>query len=60
MTSGQFGALLSHIDLKLIDQHPAQLLANSPSFLDALAIDGPLDVEQGIDAAHDLDCDSLN
>jgi hypothetical protein len=55
VTSGKFGALLAHIDLKRLDQRLAQFLANGPALLGRFAIDGPLDVEQGVDASHNLD-----
>ena len=55
MTSGKFGALLAHIDLKRLGQRLAQFLANGSALLRRFAIDGPLDVEQGVDASHNLD-----
>src|SRR3984957_336842 len=55
MTSGEFGALLAHVDLKRLDQRLAEFLANSSASLRRFAIDGSLDVEQGVDASHNLD-----
>jgi hypothetical protein len=47
--------LLAHIDLKRLDQRLAQFLANGFVLLGRFAIDGPLDVEQGVDASYNLD-----
>ena len=47
--------MLAHIDLQRLDQRPAQFLANGSALLRRFAIDGPLDVEQGVDASHNLD-----
>jgi hypothetical protein len=55
MTSGEFGALLAHVDLKRLDQRLAKFLANSSASLRRFAIDGSLDVEQGVNASHNLD-----
>jgi len=55
VTSGEFGALLPHIDLQHLDQRLAEFLANSSALLGRFAIDGPLDIEQLIDASHHLD-----
>jgi hypothetical protein len=55
VTSGKFGALLAHIDLKRLDQRLAQFLANGSALLRRFAIDRPLDLEQGVDASHNLD-----
>ena len=54
---GEFGALLAHVDLELCDQRLAQVLANRLTLIGTFAIDGSLDVEQRVDAAHDLDRD---
>ena len=51
-TSGEFGALLAHVDLKRLDQRLAEFLANSSASLRRFAVDGSLDVEQGVDASH--------
>jgi hypothetical protein len=51
------GRLLAHIDLEILDQGPAQDLSNRQAFLGTLAVDGPLDLEQPVDAAYDLDRD---
>ena len=53
----ELGKLLAHIDLKLLDQRPAQRLPNVQTLLGTLAIDRSLDLEQRIDPAHDLDRD---
>ena len=57
MAAGEFGALLAHVNLKLFDKRLAPLLADRPALFGALAVDRPLDLEQGVDAAHDLDRD---
>ena len=57
MASGEFGALLAHVDLKLLDKRLAPFRANSSALLGILAINRPLDVEQGVDPAHHLDRD---
>jgi len=57
VAAGEFGALLAHIDLQLLDQGPAVLPANCPALFGTLAVDPALDLEQGVDAAHDLDRD---
>ena len=49
--------MFAHIGVKFVDQRSAQVLSNRPTFLRTFAIDRPLDLEQGIDAAHELDCD---
>jgi len=43
--------------VKIVDQRSAQVLSNRPTLLRTLAIDGPLDLEQGVDATNDLDRD---
>src|SRR6185436_10718194 len=53
----EFGALLAHVDLKRVDQGLAPFLANRPALLGALAVGRPFDLEQRVDAAHDLDRD---
>ncbi len=57
MTSGEFGALVLQVDLKRIDKRLAQFPSDRLALLGMLAIDGALDVEQGVDAVHDLDRD---
>ena len=57
MASGEFDALLAHVDPELLDKRFAQFLASRPALLGTLAVDRPLDVEQGIDTVHDLDRD---
>ena len=57
VTAGELGELRAHIDMKIVDQWPAQRLADGQALLGALAIDGSLDLEQRVDAAHDLDRD---
>src|SRR5262249_12406060 len=52
---GEPGDLLPHIDLKILDQRSAERLAHLQTLLRALAVDGALDLEQGIDPPHDLD-----
>src|SRR5690348_2918868 len=54
---GELGAPLTHVNLKLLDQGLAPLLANRPALLGTLAVDRPLDLEQGVDAAYDLNRD---
>ena len=49
--------MLAHIGLEIVDQRPAQVSSNRQALLGALAVDGALDLEQRVDAAHDLDCD---
>ena len=49
--------LRTHIDMKIVDQWPAQHLPDGQAFLGALAVDGSLDLEQRVDTAHDLDRD---
>src|SRR5258705_131032 len=51
----ELGDLLPHIDLKILDQGPAQRPPNIQALLRTLAIDRPLDLEQRIDPTHDLD-----
>ena len=51
--SGEFGALLAHVDTRsALDQRLAEFLANSSASLRRFAIDGSLDVEQGVDASY--------
>ena len=50
-------ARFAHIDLKLLEEGFAALLANRPALFGILAVDPALDLEQGVDAAHDLDRD---
>jgi hypothetical protein len=47
--AGQSSKLLTPIDLKVLDQGPAQRLPNLEAFLGIPAIDGALDLEQHID-----------
>ena len=54
---GQLGELFAHIDLKVLDQGPAQRLPHLKVFPGGAAINGALDLEQRIDPPHDLDCD---
>lgn len=49
--------MLSHIDLNVLDQRPAQRLPCLQTPFGAPAIDGALDLEQRIDPAHDFDRD---
>lgn len=57
VTTRQFGELFAHVDLKVLDQRPAQRLSHLKTLLGALAIDGAFDLEQRIDPPHDLDGD---
>ena len=50
----ELGALLAHPALQVGDQRCAELLADSPALLGALAIDRALDLEQGVDAPDRL------
>jgi hypothetical protein len=43
--------------MKIVDQRPAERLPNGQALFRAPAVDGPLDLEQRIDPAHDLDRD---
>ena len=54
MTAGELGALLAHIGFQIGDERRALRLANSLSLVGVLAIDRALDLEQSVDAAHDL------
>ena len=54
MAGGELGALLQHVGVQVGDQRRAQFLANGLALIDALAVDGPLDLKQGVDPAHDL------
>src|SRR5438067_12013637 len=47
--------MLAHLDLQRLRQRLAQYLENGSAFRRTFAIDGPLDVEQGVDASHNLD-----
>ena len=49
--------LRAHVETEIVNQRPAQHPPDSQTFLGALAIDGSLDLEQRVDAAHDLDRD---
>ena len=52
----QLRRLLAHIgQARLLDQCPALRSADGQALLGALAIDRALDLEQSVDAAHDLD-----
>ena len=53
----ELSELQAHIGLEILVQGRAQLAARRQAFLCAQAIDGSLDLEQGADAAHDLDRD---
>ena len=57
MPTGQPGKLLPHINLKVLDQGPAQRLPHLKTLFGAPAIDGTLDLEESIDPPHDLDRD---
>ena len=54
--AGEPSELRAHIGMEIVDQRPAQRAAHCQAFFGALSIDGSLDLEQGVDAAHDLDC----
>lgn len=47
--------MLSHIDLKILDDRPAQRSPNIQTLQRTLAIDRPLDLEQRVDPTDDLD-----
>lgn len=47
-------ALGPHMSFQLADEWPAQLLADGTALVGGLAVDAALDLEQGIDAPHDL------
>jgi hypothetical protein len=55
--AGQFGELLTHVELKVLDEGPAQRLPNLKAFLGTPAIDAALDLEQHIDPTYHLDRD---
>jgi hypothetical protein len=57
VTTRQFGELFAHVDLKVLDQRPAQHLSHLKTPFGAPAIDGAFDLEQRIDPPHDLDRD---
>jgi hypothetical protein len=57
MSARQPGHLLAHIGFESIDQRPARGSKNGQALLGALAVDRALDLEQRVDAAHDLDGD---
>ena len=57
VTTRQFGELFAHVDLKVLDQRPAQRLSHLKTLFGAPSIDGALDLEQRIDPPHDLDRD---
>src|SRR5262245_36623182 len=52
---GELGGVLPHIDLKILDEGPAQCPPNIQTFLRTFAIDRPLDLEQRVDPTYDLD-----
>jgi hypothetical protein len=39
VAAGEFGALLAHVNLKLLDKRLAPLLADRPALFGALAVD---------------------
>src|ERR1700729_2506393 len=57
MPAGQPVQLRAHINLEILDQRTAQILANSQALGGAFPIDGSLDLKQSVDTAHDLDRD---
>ena len=55
MAPAEFGALLAHVDQQPVDERLALRLTNDLAFIGRFAVNGPLDLEQRVDAAHDLD-----
>jgi len=54
VAAGEFGALLAHKELKLAHERLAQHLARGLAFIRSFAVDGPLDLEQGVNTAYDF------
>ena len=50
-------SLLAQIGMEIVDQGPAQRLPHRQALFGALAVDRALNLEQRVDAAHDLDRD---
>jgi hypothetical protein len=48
VAAGEFGALLAHVEQQLVHEWLAQHLAYSPAFIRNFAVDGPLNLEQGV------------
>src|ERR1700694_4431686 len=57
MPASEPSELRTHIGMKILDQWPARYLPGGQALLGAFAIDGSLDLEQRVNAAHDLDRD---
>lgn len=57
VTARQFGELFAHVDLKVLDQRPAQRLPHLKTLLGSPSIDRALDLEQRIGPPYDLDRD---
>ena len=56
VAAGEFGALLAHVEsASSVHERLAQHLAHGPAFIGSFAVDGPLDLEQGVDPAHGFD-----
>ncbi len=53
----KLGALLGHPDLQVVEQRRAELAAHGQPLSGAVAVDRPLDLEQGVDGADHLQRD---
>ena len=57
MSAGQPVQLRAHVNLEILNQRTAQVLANSQTLGGAFPVDGSLDLKQRVDAADHLDRD---